>query len=231
MSENLASRVGRIVSGSVNALVSAVEDAAPEVVMEEAIREIDAAADDARAELGKVLARKHLASTRLMDENQRHEDLHGKIQLALKEGREDLAEAAVSQQLDVEAQIPVLERTIRDCGEDQKEIEGFVAALQAKRREMHEALAQFRSTKQSAAAAGGGGASPPGGDGRRDPDPDARAQRAVSAFDRILERSSGVPAASGRLAEGAQMAELEDLARKNRVRERLAAAKANLESE
>lgn len=38
MAESLASRVGRIVSGSLNALVAAVENAAPEAVMEEAVR-------------------------------------------------------------------------------------------------------------------------------------------------------------------------------------------------
>ena len=69
MAETLASRVGRIVSGSLHALVSAVEDLAPDTVMEQAIQEVDAAVDDVRAELGKLLAKKHLASTRLMEEN------------------------------------------------------------------------------------------------------------------------------------------------------------------
>ena len=66
MAESIASRVGRIVSGSVNALVSAVENAAPETVMAEAIQEIDRAIDEVRVELGRVLGEKHLASTRLM---------------------------------------------------------------------------------------------------------------------------------------------------------------------
>ena len=52
MSENILSRVTRLVSGSVNSIVDAVENAAPETVMREAIREVETAIDDVRAELG-----------------------------------------------------------------------------------------------------------------------------------------------------------------------------------
>ena len=41
--ESIAQRVGRLVSGGFNALVDAVENTAPETVMEQAIREIDSA--------------------------------------------------------------------------------------------------------------------------------------------------------------------------------------------
>ena len=56
MSESLASRVGRIIAGGFHALVDAVENAAPESVMEQAIREIESAIADVRADLGKVEA-------------------------------------------------------------------------------------------------------------------------------------------------------------------------------
>ena len=52
MAETLASRVGRLISGTANSLVDAIENAAPEIVMEQALREIDQAIDDVRAELG-----------------------------------------------------------------------------------------------------------------------------------------------------------------------------------
>ena len=53
-------------------------------------------------------------------------------------------------------------------------------------------------------------------------------RRAESAFDRAMERATGVPsrAGSGDGRTAAQIAELEELARTNRVKERLAAAKA-----
>jgi len=223
MAETLASRVGRIVSGSLHALVGVVEDLAPEVVMEQAIHEVDTAIDDVRAELGKLLVKKHLASTRLMDENRTHEDLAARIELALRERREDLAEAAIARQLDIEAQIPLLERTIADCGDQEKELESFIAALQGRRRQMQEELAQFR--RQRAAVSRNVEAP------TRGTDVAWRAERAASSFGRVLERNTGVPGpVTGTLSNAKQLAELEDLARQNRIRERLAAAKAKQEA-
>lgn len=226
MAESLASRVGRIVSGSVNALLDAVENAAPEVVLEEAIREVDGALDDVRTELGREVAKKHLAGTRLLEENRRHDELTEKVALALREGREDLAEAAVARQLDIEAQIPVLERTLAECGDREKELEAFVGALLARRREMQDELRLVRESRAAAPADGPGSTAAPSGSSA-----EARVERAVSAFDRVLEAKTGVPGQAGSLSDDARLAELEELARRNRIQERVAQAKAKLESE
>ena len=87
MIESITARVGRIISGGVNQLIDAVENVAPETVMEQAVREVDSAIDDVRTELGKTVANKHLATRRLADAGAKHEDLAGKIELAIKEGR------------------------------------------------------------------------------------------------------------------------------------------------
>ena len=65
MSETLSRRVGRLVSGGFHALIDAAENLAPEAVMNESIREIERAVDEVRAELGKVLAQKHLAAKKM----------------------------------------------------------------------------------------------------------------------------------------------------------------------
>ena len=96
MTEGLINRVKRLVSGGVNSMVDAVESAAPETVMKEAIREIDSAIDEVRDELGLAIANKHHASKRLMEANAKHEDLAEKLRLAVDQGRDDLAEAAIS---------------------------------------------------------------------------------------------------------------------------------------
>ena len=75
MNESITSRVARLMSGSVNALVDAVENASPELVMEQAIREVDSAIADTQAELGQQIAQKHLASKKLIEENNRYEVL------------------------------------------------------------------------------------------------------------------------------------------------------------
>lgn len=220
MAEGLTQRVGRIISGSVNAIVDAVEDAAPEVVMEQAIRDIDGAIDDVRSELGKVIASKHLANKRLAEKNTRHEDLSEKIELALSEDREDLAEAAISNQLDIEAQIPVLEQTIAESGEHEKELEGYISALQAKKREMQDDLKVYRKTiKEKTVAVTGVAAENSGSNVEK------KVDQASSAFDRILERQTGLGSMKTTTKDAAKLAELETLTRDNRVKERLAAFK------
>lgn len=222
MKEKITGRVGRIIAGTLNALVDAVENAAPEVVMEEAIREIDDAIDEVRAELGTVIANKHLANSRLIQVNSKCGDLADKIDLAVNENRDDLAEAAIAQQLDYEAQIPVLENQISDLGSQEKELDGYIAALQGKKREMREDLRLFRESRKQVNQTG----SPEAAAGST---PESKVDRAESAFDRVMEKSGGQ---AGRSAatdrENAKaMHELEDLARKNRIQERLAAIKKN----
>ncbi|WP_421723992.1 PspA/IM30 family protein [Bauldia sp.] len=220
MSEALVSRVKRLVSGGVNSLVDAVENASPETVMKEAVREIDAATDQVRDELGIIVANKHLANKRLMDASVRHEELGAKIQVAMTEGRDDLAEAAIARQLDLEAQIPVLESAIKDASVEEAELEGYISALQARKREMEEELQSFRASRNTG---GGDSGVAPGAQASAE----RKASKAEDAFNRVMSSSSGLPgmAASDR-RDDAKIAELETLARKNRIRERLAALKA-----
>jgi phage shock protein A len=220
MAETLGARVGRIVSGSVNALVDAIEGAMPETVMQQTLREIDLAVDDIRGELGRTIAGRHLAQKRLTEQASRHEELSSQVELAIREGRDDLARAAVEHQLDVEAQIPVLEATLSDATRREGELEGYIAALVAKRREMEEAFramiaARARGSEEAGAAPDGGGS----GAGRR-------VDNATAAFDRLMAREGGPPLGGVDRDRGAKLAELEDLARRNRVEERLAAIRA-----
>ena len=147
-------------------------------MLEQAIREVDDAIEDVRAELGKIIAAKHVANKKLADKNAQHDDLSSKIEIALTEKREDLAEAAIAQQLDIEAQLPVLEQTIADASENEKELEGYIAALQAKRREMAEELKAFREAKAASNTGQIGGSSAAQAD----------ISKATKAFDRIMER-------------------------------------------
>lgn len=224
MADTLGARVGRIVSGSAHALIDAIEGAMPDAVVQQTLREIDKAVDDVRTELGRAIASKHLANKRLTEQSSRHEELAGQIELALREGREDLARAAVEHQLDVEAQVPVLEATVAEAGKREVELEGYVAALLAKRREMEEAfqsmlLARARGAEEAGAATGGIGSDDK-------PSVTRRVENATGAFDRLMARE-GAPALGGvEREQGAKLAELDGLARRNRVEERLAAIKA-----
>lgn len=217
MSESLASRVKRLVSGSANMIVTAVESLAPEMVMEEAIREVNQAIGDVRTELGQVMTRQYHATRRLAGENKKHEELSENIRIALGEKREDLAEAGVEKLLNIEAQIPVLESTIGETREAQTELEGYVAALRGRKTEMKEELREFRASQKEAVASGGDGNGPKGSDTER------RVEKASEAFDRAMEVGGGIGGGDAPDRKSAALnAELEKLARKNRVNERLA---------
>lgn len=220
MSETLSRRVGRLVSGGFHALIDAAENLAPEAVMNESIREIERAVDEVRAELGKVLAQKHLAAKKMVDESNRHEAIDANLQAAVDAGRDDLAEAGIAEQIDIEARLPILENTIADCAAQEKELEGFIAALQAKKREMQQQLQDWRAAQQSVGAgkaAGGNGS---------DLNRIARdAEKSGNAFDRVMGRQNSVHNSTD-AAQLAKLKELEDLSRNNRIAERLAALKA-----
>ena len=221
MSETLRSRVGRVIAGSVHALLDRIEDQAPDAFMEQAIREADAVINDVRHELGLITANRHLAQKQHAKLNNQHAELSGQINEALSHSREDLAHAAIARQLDIEAQLPVLETSLSELATQEQELQSFVGALLAKKREMEDALAAFRQSRTAAQATNTGhstGASAA----------DQRMNAATSAFDRLHTRQTGISAnASGsNLAQAGKLKELDDLVRANKIAERLAQLKA-----
>jgi phage shock protein A len=216
-------RIGRIISGNAHAMVDLVEGANPDVVFEEVVREINSAISDIRSELGKVLASKHLANKKLIEINNKHEDLTHKIQLAVKENRDDLAKIAISQQFDIEAQIPVLEGTIQDSDSEEKEFESFIKALQAKKREMKEEFSTLKETKKEAAKQAGTGS----GEDDLSHSIKSKVESATSAFEKLYEKQAGVSVGSTYdVNDEAKFQELDDLVKENSIEEKLAAIKA-----
>jgi phage shock protein A len=201
-------------------LLDAIEDEAPEAMMEQSVREIDQVAGDVRGELGSITANRHLAQTQHAQLNVRHLELATQIEQAIVEKRDDLARAAVARQLDIEAQIPVLENTLADLANQEKELKGYLEALLAKRREMQEAVTQFRASRARAASGAAAATGAKLSDGRLD--------TATAAFDRIYARQTGLaPSAHGAsLEQAAKLKELDDLVRNNKIEERLAKLKA-----
>ena len=221
MANSIGIRVSRIIAANIHSLIDALENANPEAGMAQAIREVDGVIDEVGAGLGRASAAKHLALANLAEQNLRHERLAGEIGVALEKSRDDLAKAAIARQLDIEAQIPVLEQGIATTANEEKEMQGYLAALRAKKREMEATLRQFLSLQATPGTPAGGGA-----DGGKTAAPDKMA-RAESAFDRILARQTGLPGLMTAASAGnaAKLRELSELARNNRIEERLAALK------
>lgn len=222
MSESLARRVARLVSGGFHAMLDKAEDCIPEAVMQENIRELERTIDEVRAELGKVLAQKHLATKKLADENNRHEQLGGQIASALDAGREDLAKAGIAEQLDIEARLPVLEQSLADCSSQERELDAFVAALLAKKREMQAALNDWKRVQANTTSTATGGAT----DGNKIAQLERAAEQNGVQFNRVLQRQGGIGIASPDAAQAAALQELSDLGREAQIAARLAALKA-----
>ena len=218
MADNIATRVTRIVSGSVHALLDVVEDATPEATMAQAVREVDQVIDEVRAELGRVEAAKHLVTTQLNKLNTENEHLAEQIEVALRQNREDLARTGLEKQINIEDQVPVLQKSLSEQRERGKELEGYITALLAKRREMEDALQEFVASRASQVAPG---AQERSGGARR-------VEQAGSAFDRVMARQTGVSGLSAKVtADAAKLKELQELQRNHRVEERLAQLKAS----
>ena len=222
MTDTIASRVTRVVSGSVHALLDAVENAAPEATMAQAIREVDRVIDDVRAELGRVEASKHLATTQLNKLNTEHEQLAAQIEAALSQGREDLARAGLEKQLNIEDQVPVLQKSLADQRDVGKELEGYIAALLAKKREMEQALRDFVAARASRPTGSGTAAGPATSRGKNED----RVANAGAVFDRVLAKQTGLSGlTSAATGDAAKLRELQDMQRANRIEERLAQLK------
>ncbi|MGL1936052.1 MAG: PspA/IM30 family protein [Fibrobacterales bacterium] len=223
MNEGMTARVSRIISGSANRLITIIESAAPEVVMEESIREIDDAIYDVKSELGKVEASKHMISKRLIETNNKHNELSENISIALNENRDDLAEAAVSKQMDLEAQIPIMENAISENIEKEKELEGYILALNGKKSEMREELQSFKDAKKKDTLASVELSKL----NLSEADIEQKVSKAEEAFNRVMGNSMGI--STGRktnLENDVKISELAELARSNRIKERLAEIKA-----
>lgn len=219
MSETLSRRVGRLVSGGFHALMDKAEDLAPMVAFNENVREIEQAIDEVRAELGKIVAQKHLATKKLADENTRHEQLNDSIVTAVNLGRDDLAQVGIAEQIDIEARLPVLENTIADCSEQEKELEGFIVALQAKRRELMTAIENYQKTVATQSQGQGVNT------GSNLDKIAQKAEKATNAFDRVMSRQTGFNHSTNANSNAQGLKELEELSRNNRISERLAKLK------
>jgi phage shock protein A len=220
MTDSLRTRVSRLIAGGAHALLDRVESAAPVALLEQAAREVDQLTAEVRAELGKVAASRHLAQQQHLNLNREHEQLHGAIETALAAGKDDLARHAIARQIDIEAQLPVLESSLAEKVDKEKELTGYVDALMSKRREMDAAIRDFEAARNQAQA--------PSLDPSSASSVAQRLQSAQAAFDRTHRRHTGLDATGGQasLEQTAKLRELSELTRENKINERLVALKA-----
>jgi phage shock protein A len=219
MAESIFARVSRLLSATVEDAVDRMEQAGGDAVMREAIREADRAIDEVQAQLEAVMTRRLQAARqgKMLDEHMA--GLTDKAKFALGEGREDLAEAALSRQVDFEEQAKKLEAVQTQSRDEEQRLEAGLAALKARKRQMEEALAAYLTARGEAAL---------GGDGPARPDRTAEKKvvAAEKAFDRAMAGAGGVGFTRADAETMNRVAEIDGLKKSALIAERLAALKA-----
>jgi phage shock protein A len=219
MNDSINSRIRRIISGTASSIVSKIEGLAPLVVLEQAIDEVDRAIAEVKVELGRITAQKHHVTRTAVRLNEEHGRIGAQLQEAQKQGREDLVEAAISRQIDIEDQLPVLENQLKDLSEQEQNLNAAILGMLAKRNEMDEELSAFRQSQsqmQGQAISGNG-------DGISKGSASTGMEQAQQAFDRVLSKATGLHSTGRRSTteESAKLVELDNLNRKARIAARM----------
>jgi phage shock protein A len=181
--EGILARMGRLLAAIASETIDNAENSNKVALVKQAIREIDAGADEARHALGKSRAEEFRLKRRREELDVEIAELTEKIRLAVAENREDLARAGVARQIDLESQGTALERAMDFI---ELEIDEQTKALQAMlgaRREAETRLADLEASLAKHAPQGTGSASA----ATKTVSPD----RAMAAIARV----TGVPAA------------------------------------
>ncbi len=219
MAESIFARVSRLLSASVEDAVDRMEQAGGDVVMREAIREADRAIDQVKAQREAAMARRLQAARQQKMLTERVAELTGKARFAIDGGREDLAEAALSRQIDFEAQASKLDAVQAQAREEEARLDDGLGALKARKAQMEDALSAYMIAHRDAAL---------GGDGpsRVERSVDRKVDAAEQAFDRAMTGAGGQGFTRADAKTINSVAEIDGLQKSASVAERLAALKA-----
>jgi phage shock protein A len=218
MAESIFQRVSRIVSGSIEDRVDAMERGNSDTVMRESIREADRAIDDVRSAQEKAATRRLQAARQQGMIAKRVEELQAKASFALQEGREDLAEGALSRQIDLEEQAVGLDSVQSLAREEEGRLEESLTALRDRKRQMEDALSSFEIAKTEASLGGDSGA-------RNQQSIERQLERAEAAFDRAMTGAGGTGFDRGDVDAINKVAEIDAMHKGAKVASRLAALK------
>jgi phage shock protein A len=212
MAEPFYLRAKRVVSAGIESALDHAERASGTSLMREAIREVDRAIDKVRSEHEEALDRQSQAVGQQKLSAQRAEEWLGKVQFTLEKGREDLAEAAIMQQMEFEAKVKHFRTLEASAKADATRLDSLLEDLAARKAVMEDELAEFERMMSENSAASNGLS-------KSDRSVDRKVAHAEQTFDRTMEMAGGVNGASKHAAEIGKMQ------RNSEVKERLAAMK------
>jgi phage shock protein A len=144
--EGILARMGRLLAAIASQTVDNAESSNKVALVKQAIREIDAGADEARYALGKSRAEEFRLKRRRDELDTEAASLTEKIRLAIAENREDLARAGVARQIDLESQGIALERAMDFIDLEIDEQTKALTAMLGARREAETRLADLEAS-------------------------------------------------------------------------------------
>lgn len=215
MAEPIFMRVRRVISANVEDQVDRMERAGGVKVMNEAIREVDRIVDEVRSEREAAMARRLQAARQQRMTTEKLSALESKARFALGEDREDLAEAAITRQIELEGQTERLETIQTDSAEEEARLDECLTALANRKTEMEEALEAFNTSKRDASF-GGDGAPNPGFNRER------KVERAELAFDRAMGGTTARTSMRTEAKSAAKVAEIDVLQKGSIIAQRMA---------
>lgn len=207
--EGILARLGRVIAGVVNNAVDAAEGSNPTAVAQQAVREIEKIAEEARAALGVAIAAGHRLKAKAADLDAEIRDLDEKIRTGLDKQREDLARAATGVQIDLEAQRTALDKAIAENAREIAETEATLRSISSARADAMKRLEDARRAERAVPAAA---------------TPSQRNDQRLAAALAAVERVTGVPAKP--MQGAAEVEELGKIQREDAIEARLKAFRA-----
>ena len=223
MAESIFLRVRRLLSAQIEDSVDAMECANSDGTMREAIREVDRTIDEVRSGQEKAMGRRLQAARQQDMIRKKVEELTGKARFALQEGREDLAEGALSRQVELENELAKLDQVQALAREEEAKLEESLSALRARKKQMEEALSAYSIARTEASMGGDGGFT-------NTREVERKVERAEAAFDRAMTGAGGTGFTRGDAEAINRVAEIDTLQKGATVAERLAALKQDLKA-
>jgi phage shock protein A len=223
VAESIFERVSRLLSGKLEDSVDRLEQAGGAAVMREAIREVDRAIDQLRSDHeGVVTRRLQAARQRKMLAEHVHK-LTEKAKFAVSEGRDDLAEAALSRQIDFEQQSAQCSQVEAAAREEEQRLENSITALRTRKTQMDDALSAFLASQKLAQTGGDGPTHAPR-------NVEHQVSRSEQAFSRAMAGAGGLGPTRTDAETISRVAEIDGLQRSAVIAARIAKLKQTVES-
>ncbi len=144
----LFQRIGDIIAANLNDLVDRFED--PEVMLKQAIREMDTMIEGATAGAARAIAGERLLSKDLSDHEQKTVRWRARAEEGVSRGDDDLARQAIARAHEHEAMARALLEQRTSAGQTAQALRSQVAAMKAKEAEARRKLASLTARRQVA---------------------------------------------------------------------------------